>query len=96
MPFLPLFGMSMGWIFTEMARQPWIVFGLMQTRDGLSVAASAGEVLTSLIVLTGLYAVLAVIEFKLLFTAIKLGPPQNVVVHDEASPENERALTFSY
>jgi len=96
MPFLPLFGMSMGWIFTEMARQPWIVFGLMQTRDGLSVAASAGEVLTSLIVLTGLYAVLAVIEFKLLFTAIKLGPPQNVVVHDDASPENERVLTFSY
>jgi cytochrome d ubiquinol oxidase subunit I len=60
------------------------------------VAASAGEVLASLIVLTGLYAVLAVIELKLLFKAIKLGPPQNVVVHDDASPENERVLTFSY
>ena len=96
MPFLPLLGISMGWIFTEMARQPWIVFGLMQTRDGLSVAASAGEVLTSLIVLTGLYAVLAVIELKLLFKAISLGPPQDVVVHDDASPENERVLTFSY
>jgi cytochrome d ubiquinol oxidase subunit I len=96
MPFLPLFGISAGWIFTEMARQPWIVFGLMQTRDGVSVAASAGEVLTSLIVLTGLYAVLAVIELKLLFKAIKLGPPQDVVVHHNASPENERVLTFSY
>jgi cytochrome d ubiquinol oxidase subunit I len=96
MPLLPLFGISMGWIFTEMARQPWIVFGLMQTRDGVSVAASAGEVLTSLIVLTGLYAVLAVIELKLLFKAIKLGPPQDVVVHHDASPENERVLTFSY
>jgi cytochrome d ubiquinol oxidase subunit I len=96
MPFLPLFGISAGWIFTEMARQPWIVFGLMQTRDGVSVASSAGEVLASLIVLTGLYAVLAVIELKLLFKAIKLGPPQDVVVHDDASPENERVLTFSY
>ena len=96
MPLLPLFGISMGWIFTEMARQPWIVFGLMQTRDGVSVAASAGEVLTSLIILTGLYAVLAVIELKLLFKAIRLGPPQDVVVHHDASPENERVLTFSY
>ncbi|HWD83441.1 MAG TPA: cytochrome ubiquinol oxidase subunit I, partial [Kribbella sp.] len=36
LPLLPLAANSFGWIFTEMGRQPWIVFGLMQTRDGVS------------------------------------------------------------
>lgn len=96
MPFLPLFGMSMGWIFTEMARQPWIVFGLMQTSDGVSPTVTSGQVWVSLITFTLLYAVLAVIEFGLLTKAIKIGPPQNVVVHDDAASENDRVLTFSY
>ena len=95
-PFLPLFGMSMGWIFTEMARQPWVVFGLMQTADGVSPGVSAGQVLTSLIVLTLLYAGLAVIEFGLLLKAIKLGPPAKVDVPEDANPQNDRVLTFSY
>jgi cytochrome d ubiquinol oxidase subunit I len=96
MPFLPLVGISMGWLFTEMARQPWIVFGLMRTSDGVSPAVSATEVAISLVVLTGLYAALAVIEFKLLATAIRLGPPDNVDVHEDAGPGNDRVLTFSY
>lgn len=96
MPFLPLFGMSMGWIFTEMARQPWVVFGLMQTADGVSPGVSAGQVLTSLVVLTLLYAGLAIIEIGLLLKAIKLGPPAEVSVTENANPQNDRVLTFSY
>ena len=96
MPFLPLFGMSMGWIFTEMARQPWIVFGLMQTSQGVSPTVTSAQVWTSMLTLTALYAVLAVIEFGLLMKAIKIGPPQDVVVHNDANPENDRVLTFSY
>ncbi|MEI6405496.1 MAG: cytochrome ubiquinol oxidase subunit I [Actinomycetes bacterium] len=95
-PFLPLIGMGIGWIFTEMARQPWIVFGLLRTSDAVSPIVSAGEVLTSMIVLTLLYAVLAVIEFGLLAKAIKIGPPTDVQVHDDANPGNDRVLTFSY
>ena len=96
MPFLPLLGMSMGWIFTEMARQPWVVFGLMQTADGVSPTVTAGQVLTSMVVLTLLYAGLAVIEFGLLLKAIKLGPPATAEVPEDANPQNDRVLTFSY
>ena len=52
LPFMPLFANSFGWIFTEMGRQPWAVFGLMTTDRAVSPGVSAGEVLTSLIVLT--------------------------------------------
>ena len=33
LPFLPLLANSFGWIFTETARQPWAVFGLIKTAD---------------------------------------------------------------
>ena len=96
MPFLPLLGMGIGWIFTEMARQPWVVFGVMQTADGISPTVTAGEVLTSMIVFTLLYALLAVIEFGLMFKAVRIGPPETVVVPDDASALSDRPLTFSY
>ena len=51
LPFLPLFANSFGWIFTEMGRQPWTVFGLMTTAQAVSPGVSTAEVLTSLIVL---------------------------------------------
>ena len=31
---------SWGWIFTEMGRQPWVVFGLMTTESGVSPGVS--------------------------------------------------------
>jgi cytochrome d ubiquinol oxidase subunit I len=96
MPFLPLLGIAIGWIFTEMARQPWIVFGLMQTRAGVSPAVSSAEVLTSMVIFTLLYGVLGIIEFGLFRKAVQVGPPETVTVHSDASPENDRVLTFSY
>ncbi|HTR94800.1 MAG TPA: cytochrome ubiquinol oxidase subunit I [Trebonia sp.] len=72
LPLLPLLGNTAGWIMTEMGRQPWVVYGQLKTAAGVS-ANSAGEVLTSLIVLTLLYGVLAIIEVGLLLKYIKGG-----------------------
>ncbi len=72
LPLLPLLGNSMGWIMTEMGRQPWLVYGQMKTAAGVS-ANSAGEVLASLIIFTLLYGTLAVIEGGLLLKYIKGG-----------------------
>jgi cytochrome d ubiquinol oxidase subunit I len=72
MPFLPLAAMSVGWIFTEMGRQPWLVFGQMKTSTGVS-ANSAGEVLASVIILTLLYGGLAIVEGGLMFKYARAG-----------------------
>ncbi|MEU6538898.1 cytochrome ubiquinol oxidase subunit I [Streptomyces sp. NPDC047000] len=72
----PLIANSWGWIFTEMGRQPWSVFGVLTTADSVSPGVSQGEVLTSMTVLTLLYAILAVIEVKLLVKYVKVGPPE--------------------
>ncbi|KHL15768.1 cytochrome d ubiquinol oxidase subunit I [Mumia flava] len=93
---LPLAANSFGWIFTEMGRQPWVVFGLMQTADGVSPNVGPGTVLTSLIVFTLLYGVLAVIEVKLLLSAVRKGLP-DVDPDRETGPQDDDApLAFAY
>ena len=94
MPFLPVIANSFGWIFTELGRQPWLVFGLLPTRFGVSPGVSVGEVLTTMIGFTVLYGVLAVIEFGLIIRAVKLGAPDQVVVHEDV--DTDRPLTFAY
>lgn len=63
---LPLIASATGWIFTEVARQPWTVFGVMQTKNSVSPTVTPGEVLFSLIVFTLVYSILTWIEFTLL------------------------------
>ena len=41
---MPLLANSFGWIFTEMGRQPWVVFGVLRTADGVSPTVGAGTV----------------------------------------------------
>ncbi|ROO60067.1 cytochrome bd-I ubiquinol oxidase subunit 1 apoprotein [Micromonospora sp. Llam0] len=75
LPVLPLLANTFGWIFTEMGRQPWIVFGEMLTRDGVSRSVSLTEVVTSFTAFTLIYATLAVIEVKLLIRYARNGLP---------------------
>jgi cytochrome d ubiquinol oxidase subunit I len=72
----PLLANSFGWIFTEMGRQPWVVYSRMFTRDGVSPLVGPGLVLTSLVVLSLLYLALAIVEVGLLVRYIKAGPPE--------------------
>ncbi|KQQ95117.1 cytochrome BD ubiquinol oxidase subunit I [Leifsonia sp. Leaf325] len=71
---LSLAAMIMGWIFTEMGRQPWIVFSLLKTEDAVSPNVTGLEVLISLIAFTLIYGILAVVEFKLIKRAAQKGP----------------------
>jgi cytochrome d ubiquinol oxidase subunit I len=71
----PVVGHSAGWIFTEMGRQPWTVVGLYRTEESVSPSVSGGSVLTSLIIFTLLYGILAVVEVGLVVKYVKIGPP---------------------
>jgi cytochrome d ubiquinol oxidase subunit I len=92
----PLVGISAGWIFTEMGRQPWIVYSLMKTANGVSPLMSPWTVGISLVVFTLLYGVLAVIEVALLIRAVKIGPPETVELMDADDANSGQTLTFSY
>ena len=64
--FLPVIANATGWIFTEVARQPWIVFGILQTSAAVSPTVTGGEVLFSLLVFTIVYSILTIVYFGLM------------------------------
>jgi cytochrome d ubiquinol oxidase subunit I len=73
---LPILANTAGWIFTEMGRQPWVVQGLLLTRNAVSPSVPAWEVATTLIGFTLLYGVLAVVDGWLMFRYAKSVPPE--------------------
>ncbi|TMQ91528.1 cytochrome ubiquinol oxidase subunit I [Actinomadura soli] len=98
---LPFIGNSAGWIFTEMGRQPWSVYGVMKTSASVSPGVTASSMLISVVSLTALYAVLAVIEAGLMLKYAKAGPPSEDEAlpppsDDDDSDDSERSLAFAY
>jgi cytochrome d ubiquinol oxidase subunit I len=72
--FLPQIANQVGWITAEVGRQPWIVYGLLRTSEGLSKAVEAGQVWLSLILFTLIYIGLFILFIYLLNEKIKHGP----------------------
>ena len=97
LPLAPLVANSFGWIFTEMGRQPWAVFGLMTTQTAVSPGVSTGEALVSLVTLTLVYAALAVVEVGLMLKYIRGGADPFVEPPDPTlGADSDEPLTFAY
>src|SRR5580658_4291647 len=63
---LPFLINTAGWLLTESGRQPWIVQGIMLTKNGLSPSVSTTELVISLVVFVLLYAILGTIDLVLM------------------------------
>lgn len=70
---LPYIAIEMGWMVTEVGRQPWIVYGLMKTAEAVS-PISFTQVLTSLIGFVLVYGLLGAVGFYLMAKSVKQGP----------------------
>ncbi|HEX7542284.1 MAG TPA: cytochrome ubiquinol oxidase subunit I, partial [Anaerolineales bacterium] len=64
---LPYLASTFGWILTESARQPWIVYGLQKVQDTVSPNVTTGNVLFSLILFTVLLGALVAITGWLMY-----------------------------
>jgi cytochrome d ubiquinol oxidase subunit I len=99
MIFMPLIANSFGWIFTELGRQPWIVYGVLLVANSASIAVNATEVWISMIVFTLLYGALAVVEIWLMAKFAKAGPPPITTEEADAGYDGrleDKPLTFAY
>jgi cytochrome bd ubiquinol oxidase subunit I len=74
----PQIANEMGWWSSCIGRQPWIVYGLMKTSEGVSENLSASQVMTSLILFSIIYLLLFVLFIFLLDKKIKEGPQEDV------------------
>lgn len=73
---LPQIANQAGWFTAELGRQPWIVYGMLKTSEGLSKAVKANQVLTSLILFIVIYLLLFALFIYLLDRRIKTGPEE--------------------
>jgi cytochrome d ubiquinol oxidase subunit I len=73
---LPYLANTCGWLMTELGRQPWIVFGLMKTEQGVSNMVSGASVLISLVLFTVVYGALMVVDLYLLRKYAQSDPMQ--------------------
>ncbi|PRX95647.1 cytochrome ubiquinol oxidase subunit I [Allonocardiopsis opalescens] len=90
---LPFLANIFGWIMTEMGRQPWTVFGVLQTAASVSPGVSTATVAITLLTFTVLYGVLFVVEARLLARYIAAGPPPDPAregTRPSGAPDGER------
>lgn len=70
---LPYISMIAGWVFREVGRQPWMVYGVLKTKDALS-DVDPGLITVSFVAFTGLFAVLVAVNVWLLARFARRGP----------------------
>jgi cytochrome d ubiquinol oxidase subunit I len=70
---LPYIAMEMGWVVSEVGRQPWIVYDLMRTADAASPIAGT-QVMVSLTAFILVYGLLGAVGFYLIAKSVKEGP----------------------
>ena len=76
----PQLANQFGWFAAEIGRQPWIVYGLLRTSEGLSKVVGAEAVLGSLILFTFIYGLLFAVFIYLLDDKIRHGPDDHDLV----------------
>ena len=89
--FLAEFATLAGWWTAEFGRQPWVVYGLLKTAQGVSPNLPAIQVLLSILMFVLVYAILFVLFIYLLNEKIQHGPE----ALEEETPVESLPDTFS-
>lgn len=70
---LPFIANTAGWMTAELGRQPWLVHGILRTKDGSSEHVGAGSTLFSLLGFMGLYSLLSLLFVLLVLKLLQRG-----------------------
>ena len=71
-----------GWTVTEVGRQPWIVYGLLRTRDAVTPSLTGADVLVSFLLYVIVYAVVFGAGIFYMAKVARAGPPSDVELRD--------------
>jgi len=77
----PYIANSLGWMTAELGRQPWLIYGLLRTKEGYSKVVSSGDTIFTLIGFAGLYFVLGLLFLYLVGREIYHGPDEESGAH---------------
>ena len=71
---LPYLAAQLGWVVAEVGRQPWIVYGVLRTKDAVSKGIDPSQVLFTLLGFFVFYSLLGAIDLYLLVKYARRGP----------------------
>jgi len=71
-----------GWTVTEVGRQPWVVYGLLRTRDAVSPSLTTSDVATSLVLYAIVYLIVFGAGIYYMARVARAGPPEHVELRD--------------
>jgi cytochrome d ubiquinol oxidase subunit I len=95
--FVPIVANWTGWIFTEMGRQPWVVYGLLKTSDARSPDVSMASIILSLTGYIVVYGILIAVGARLFVREMKHGPEEpGPPEPPAASSGNHPGLVLAY
>ncbi len=88
---LPVLACILGWMTTEIGRQPWIVQGELRTADAVSTTVGTGHVATTLGIFVAIYALLFFAWLHVVRGIVRKGPQSAPVLE----PEEESSLLLA-
>lgn len=70
---LPYIATTAGWMTAEIGRQPWVVYGLIRTSQGVSPHVNASNTLFTLLGFVGMYSALSLLWIILVYNHVQSG-----------------------
>jgi len=70
----PTLANQLGWIAAEVGRQPWIVYGLLKTSEGVSITVPWYQIVISMMLFLAMYTLLAYAFYFVLKRKLETGP----------------------
>lgn len=92
---LPYVAVESGWIVREVGRQPWVVYGLMRTRDAAS-ALAPHAVTGSMVMFAGFYVVLISCFFYFARKWLRQGPDVTLMPPADPVRNDVARANFDY
>jgi cytochrome d ubiquinol oxidase subunit I len=72
---LPFFANEVGWIGTEIGRQPWMIYGVMRTADASTITLPLWQLVVSFVGILLVYLAITVLTLMAVKKVIQKGPP---------------------
>jgi cytochrome bd ubiquinol oxidase subunit I len=83
-----------GWFTAEVGRQPWVVYGLLRTKDAVTPSLSTGDVLLSLIGYIVVYAVIYSFGLRYIYRLLRDGFAVDAATAGDATPARPLAVAM--
>jgi cytochrome d ubiquinol oxidase subunit I len=81
-----------GWYTAEIGRQPWVVYGLLRTRDAVTPSLTTGDVLSSLVVYVVVYWIFVSFGIYTIYKLLREGPRARTKATDKVTGSRPLAV----